>query len=340
MVDRIERYLGRLEAELEGRVDGVRLSEILDEVEGHLRESEEGWRELGEPDALANRLAVEGFGGIAELSLQVRDTTHFGGRPHEIWNYIGWLSSFTLMVGLVVVSALISSMVATFWIVIFPAVLLVISSFIRSNDAWRRTLLGGATAMICLLVLFLSVGRASFSGGWPILGLNIGNSAAIARGQIQSDGLARRELSDAETMLADSERHFSVAKESIKLFPFMHPERSKKWLLIGVSDSGYRYSYTDDHAAAYQSWLKDGRQFIEIMQTNVVKARERLEIAKQFSNADLGQRILPILASLGLLFCFGSLILVVSVGLGVLLRRIVGMIEKVMKKVVRYGVQK
>jgi len=71
MVDRIERYLGRLEAELEGRVDGVRLSEILDEVEGHLRESEEGWRELGEPDALANRLAVEGFDDKELLGIRV-----------------------------------------------------------------------------------------------------------------------------------------------------------------------------------------------------------------------------------------------------------------------------
>jgi hypothetical protein len=62
VADRIERYLGRLEAELEGRVDGARLDEILFEVEGHLRESEEGWRELGEPDELANRLAVEEFG--------------------------------------------------------------------------------------------------------------------------------------------------------------------------------------------------------------------------------------------------------------------------------------
>ena len=62
MADRIERYLGRLEAELDGRVDEARLEEILVEVEGHLRESEEAYRELGEPEELANRFAIEEFG--------------------------------------------------------------------------------------------------------------------------------------------------------------------------------------------------------------------------------------------------------------------------------------
>lgn len=67
MADRIERYLGRLEAELEGRVEAEQLEAVLLEVECHLRESEEAYIELGEPDELANRLAVDGFGGVEEI---------------------------------------------------------------------------------------------------------------------------------------------------------------------------------------------------------------------------------------------------------------------------------
>lgn len=67
MADRIERYLGRLEAELENKLDSAQLDAVMLEVECHLRESENAYVELGEPNELANRLAVENFGGIEEI---------------------------------------------------------------------------------------------------------------------------------------------------------------------------------------------------------------------------------------------------------------------------------
>jgi len=62
MADRIRGYLNRLEIELRNRVEPERLSEILLEVEGHLRESEENYQQLGAPEDLAKRLALEEFG--------------------------------------------------------------------------------------------------------------------------------------------------------------------------------------------------------------------------------------------------------------------------------------
>jgi hypothetical protein len=98
MADRIERFLGRLEAELEGRVDGVRLEEILVEVEGHLRDSEEGWRELGEPDELANRLAVAGFGGHAAITERASGQVKIKPNGIKSWVWSGLIGFFWFMI--------------------------------------------------------------------------------------------------------------------------------------------------------------------------------------------------------------------------------------------------
>ena len=338
MADRIERYLGRLEAELAGRVEGVRLEEILVEVEGHLRESEEAYRELGEPEELANRLAVDGFGGVPELSVQIEEKAKFSSEWVRCWVNAGRIASFISVCGLIVVSALISSMTLAFWVVIVPFIVVLFSSFFVRAGAFRRMAGGVVTASICLLILFLAVGRSTFSGGWPILGLSLGNGNILYGGAVHSIASDHAGVEWAERLVAEGEKHLHVARYG-PVFDFEEVpyEGQGGALLINASDQNWGYSRTEDFVAARKSWLSDGELFLERVRESERQARSRFQKTREMDNASLGVRLMPLLGALFISCVLSGVALGICVALGVGLRWLVEQTGVIVQKGVKFG---
>lgn len=340
MADRIERYLGRLEAELEGRINDARLEEILVEVEGHLRESEEGWRELGEPDELANRLAVDGFGGLESLSFHVQKSKG-GEYSAKVWGNIAMASSFVLVISLVIVSALVSSMTLAMIGVVLPAMLCLLASFFGRMRILRGVGIGFLAGVIGLMILFMPLGRAAITNGLPTLGMSLGDAGVMCGGAVQSSYSTRLELQRAREAVKESEAFLSVAHEGPPtLFHLSRTRADQKVMLIKVFDGGYGYSYTKDYAKARDSWLKHGDAFVGKMRENEVRARYRFHQAMEMDHASFRQRIVPVLVALGILVGSGGVLLGFVVGCGIGLRKFVDLVELVLKKVRRYGIQK
>ncbi len=347
MADRIERYLGRLEAELEGRVDGARLEEILVEVEGHLRDNEDAYRELGEPDDLANRLAVDGFGGVAELSLQVQHGERASGATQKFGEVIRFIGSFLIVCWAVMVPTIFAD--SGFWSLIFPEVALVIACFLAKGRVWRQIIQGALAAGVCVLVLFLSIGRLAYSGGEPILGLSLTGSQVMSGGQVHSVVAAQQELEEANVLVKDAERYNSVAHEGPPNFlrylaiqdgRYSPVKGRNEVMSISMRDGFYGYKFTTDYLAARETWLIHGESFIEHIRGLAFQAKNRLEVAEQLQESTISANAFGIVLAVTPLLGGAVIVLSICGGIGLGLRRIVDGIEQMVKKVTRYGIQK
>jgi len=207
VADRIERYLGRLETELEGRVSRDRIDEILVEVEGHLRESEASIRELGEPGALADAIALEGFDGS---SGSIRSFL-----PRHSWrNQIVKVLGFALFFLVLTLSLAWAS--KAFWVwsgfVAFAAILMGMAW----SKQWRAALSGNA-----LLLLGAVLVLSAFFGGTSNTYRNISIVQRIepnvSEWRVDGAPLDRmlRELEQAKSALAGAKAD-SVEAESAR----------------------------------------------------------------------------------------------------------------------------
>ena len=269
MADRIERYLGRLEAELAGRVDGARLEEILVEVEGHLRESEEAYRELGEPTELANRLAVDGFRSKsakpdAARILGLTILTVLAAVIPILWFWGSWVAeSPHVAVG---GAGLVAGAV-------------VVLGYGVSRGALRAVGAGFAAGVLILTFAFGQVGRAGVYGDGSVwLGVSI-------KERILSKGIARMPSDyssegDLNLSSAEATKLFGQARRGEAL-----ASNKNGWIVVPWQEGfeHFNVSLSKDEAAARTQWLNAGNEYVESRQleeANIARVREEFEIAE------------------------------------------------------------
>ena len=300
MADRIERYLGRLEAELDGRVEGVRREEILVEVEGHLRESEEAYRELGEPAELANRLAVDGFGGIDELQIQVAIRGDITSGSVRFWKKAAVVFGAVTGIGAVLSTSVFMSVPSLVsWTILPLAFLFTAATFVRTT-IWKKVWLGWATGSVLVLALFVSAGRVAYRDGVPILGLQVGSMEVMSGGQSFNPSAREREYQDAVQYLEEVKRYKSVAHEGpMNLIPYSRPNQNGEVLMAAENGKNFMTIRTTDYDAARDSWLEHGDELIAWVHSLVARAESRRNEAQNFANSPLSNRIGPMLFVLG-----------------------------------------
>lgn len=182
MADRIREYLNRLEGELRNQVEADRLAEILLEVEGHLRESEENYQQLGAPEDLAKRLALEEFG-------EANSSQTLLPRSNSLKSFLGWSLIFFIcwVASLFFGFKLLSHGIA--W-VSYMGTCFVLGFFFSRH--WKIALSG----VLCTLVLTQLFGMTFFGATWhPTTGRPIlewrGEASRLSAQQYKSqlDGL-------------------------------------------------------------------------------------------------------------------------------------------------------
>jgi len=341
VADRIERYLGRVEAELDGRINQDQLEALLIEVEDHLRESEQGWRELGEPEDLANRLAVERFGGIQDL----RAPLSLIGQPawsENVSNWVGKVGATCLIIGTVLTSTIVSSMQLAVPVVLGSCLAVILSCYVLKAGAIRKVVVGALTGVFCLLLLFGTIGRAAkASDGAPVLGLHLGNDVVVTRSTPTSLWDARENVAEMNQRLQESIAFNSAAKsEKPELFALSRIRSDGKYLLINVFENGYGQTFTSDAKLSRESWLKFGDTFIERLETTSISAQHQLDMARQFHRSELSYRAQPLTIGLLTFVGWAALLMGFCMGIGMGFRTVVDLALALMRKGVRYGISK
>jgi len=304
MADRIERYLGRLEAELEGRVENSQIAELLVEVEGHLRESEEAYIELGEPSELANRLAVDGFSGLniihktkpykltrPQLKRSQLVLASISGVMPFLWFADEWLGG-QLNVPMSIYLAFIAA-----------AVIYGVKS---GSSRFRVSLTGLACGVSMMLLLFAGYGRVGSNlNGSTYLGMKFG-SRVISRG-VARNPMDLQPSNTANLSVAEGQRYLTLANQNLDL-PRLKFEQIWYPINLGYGD-GYALALTKEMALALSAWTTNGPGYIKetaVSETNVnrwvldYKAAEQMPWMQRMwlFIANLGSWILPCLVSI------------------------------------------
>lgn len=333
MADQIERYLGRLEAELDGKTENDQIELIVLEVESHLRESEQAYVELGEPVEVANRLAVEGFSGLAEFQPFLSQS---GNRflPVSVINRIAQISAFTLISGAVLTSTIISNINIAFPLVIGSAALVAITAYLGRQKAVRQILVGGVWAAACLIALFGMFGRvASLNSGFPRMGLLVGNETVMTAGNPVAVAAARDQLRQWLLIATEANAFQGAAKlESGRFFASSRIRSDGKFLQVNTYDSGFGYTYTPDSEAALESWRVHGDKFMINLQSTVSSSERQLEFARQMTSSQWLERIPKLFVALCIYIGSAGILLGMSLFIGIGLRRIGGFAQKLNRK--------
>lgn len=304
MADRIERYLGRLESELEGRVEDSQIAELLVEVEGHLRESEEAYIELGEPSELANRLAVDGFSGLniihktkpykltaPQLKRSQLALASICGVMPFLWFADEWLGG-KLNVPMSVYLAFFAGAV--------------VYGMKSGSSRLRVSLTGLACALSMLLLLFAGYGRVGNNlDGSTYLGMKFG-SRVISRGAVRNP-MDLQPPNTASLPVKEGQRYLTLANKNLEL-PRLKFEQI--WHPVKLdSEGGYALVLTKNMAIAQSAWIINGPGYIKettVSENNVNRWIKYYDVAGQMPwiqrvwlfVANLGSWILPCIVSI------------------------------------------
>lgn len=297
MADRIERYLGRLEAELEGRVPAERIAEILLEVENHLRESEKAYLELGEPSDLANRLALEEFGGekaISELQPKMKKNRMSKAGYALIFGVV-WVLVYTFI-------ASMNSREPYIVIVYFMVSLMLGAAY---GKYWRTALAG--IAGMCALTIILStifVGAAWHPvTGTPILQLRVDSeSKMLVGGQFMPDA-----KDDLENFVEKRDYILAMQNymtESAKGLNPVIPKSESGYLIF--KNGGHRWADSPD-VASYKNTVGAQNQSLHALNMQIDKMQTAIALTYSVQGSTVAQRVGPLAYCVVLFGCIGAI---------------------------------
>lgn len=322
MADRVERYLGRLDATLEGRVGDERRELLLIEVESHLVDAVRGYEELGLGREEAERSAIKAFGRVEdyvpELVVPGSDET---SRVRGFCGATVPCVAFGLTVAVVVICTVISLGAEAAGIVVGGAALLMVLGLVSSRSiVWPavRGALAGITFVGVIVAIF---GTGAMVDGVVHAGIRVGPAAVW-----QADG--RQELSAVAAELQVSEsmyRSAELAMSQVKEGGILVSRSDLGYLVPKWREGSWGYRYSEDQGVAIQAWKSEGQGFLEIQRAMYERKRDRYEGLQAMVSAGPERRVGPLFLWLSPAFV-GALVLVwvasvAGSGLGAVRRR-------------------